>query len=253
MRIMKPVLDEKRLRRKLILKLLSSPMTLVPMMAGITAIAGSWAMNVNMGVGLFLGLAGFMIAGGAFMTRLIVGGERAAKKAIEELQHETLAEQEKELDDLESRLKEDGDKRTEAALSDLRAIAEAFDGEDVWTHGLNSKSAFDIMEGVGRLFDRCVRSLEQTLHLWQLAAKMKTKDARRPILEQREEIIGEVARSISQLGKILVDVQKFEGSSETAAGLGRLRDELDQSLDFAKQVEEKVKMLDREFSTAELN
>jgi len=250
---MKPALDEKRLRRKLILKLMSSPMTLVPMMVGVSAIAGTWALDANMGLGLFIGLAAFMAAGGAFMTRLIVGGEDAAKKAIDELQHETLAEQEHALDELESRLKEDGDKRTEAALGDLRAIAEAFDREDLWTDGLNSKSAFDIMEGVGRLFDRCVGSLEQTLHLWQLAGKMKTKDARRPMLEQREEIIGEVARSIGQLGKILVDVQKFEGASESTVGLGRLRDELDQSLDFAKQVEEKVKMLDREFSTAELN
>jgi hypothetical protein len=250
---MKPLLDEKRLRRKMMLKLLSSPMTLVPMIVGVSAIAGTWAMDANMGLGLFVGLAAFMAAGGAFMTRLIVGGENAAKKAIDELQHETLAEQEKALDELESRLKEDGDKRTEAALGDLRAIAEAFDQEDLWNDGLNSKSAFDIMEGVGRLFDRCVRSLEQTLHLWKLAGKMKTKSARKPMLEQREEIIGEVARSIGQLGKILVDVQKFEGSTESTVGLGRLRDELDQSLDFAKQVEEKVKMLDREFSTAELN
>lgn len=250
---MKPVLDEKRLRRKLILKLMSSPMTLVPMMAGVSAIAGSWAMNANMGLGLFVGLAAFMIAGGAFVTRLIVGGESEAKKAIDELQRETLAEQEKELDELEARLKEDGDKRTEAALGDLRAIAEAFNEEDLWTNGLNSKSAFDIMDGVGRLFDRCVRSLEQTLHLWQLAGKMQTIAARRPILEQREEIIGEVARSISQLGKILVDVQKFEAAHESSDGLGRLREELDQSLNFAKQVEEKVKMLDREFSTADFN
>lgn len=250
---MKPVLDEKRLRRKLVLKLLSSPMTLVPLMAGVSAIAGAWAMDVNIGLGLFVGLASFMVAGGAFLTRLIVGGEDAARKAIDELQRETLAEQEKSLDDLEARLKEDGDKRTEAALSDLRAIAEAFEKEDLWSDGLNSKSAFDIMDGVGRLFDRCVRSLEQTLHLWQLAGRMQTKSARRPILEQREEIIGEVARSISQLGKILVDVQKFESTSEGAADLGRLRDELDQSLNFAKQVEEKVKMLDREFSTAEMN
>ncbi len=250
---MKPVLDEKRLRRKMYLKLLSSPMTLVPMMAGVSAIAGSWAMDANLGVGLFVGLAALMIAGGAFMTRLIVAGESTAKKAIEELRHERLAEQEKELDELIARLKEDGDKRTEAALGDLRAIAEAFEKEDLWSDGLNSKSAFDIMDGVGRLFDRCVTSLEKTLHLWQLAGKMQTKAARRPILEQREEIIGEVARSIAQLGKILVDVQKFEGTTESAAGLGRLRDELDQSLNFAKQVDEKVKMLDREFSAAEMN
>ena len=250
---MKPVLDEKRLQRKLILKLLSSPMSLVPMMVGVSAIAGTWAMDWNMGLGLFVGFAAIMVAGGAFLTRLIVGGEDAARKAIEELQKETLAEQERALDDLEARLREDGDKRTEAALGDLRAIAEAFNQKHLWTDGLNSKSAFDIMDGVGRLFDRCVRSLEQTLHLWQLAGKMQTKAARRPILEQREEIIGEVARSISQLGKILIDVQKFESASESAAGLGRLREELDQSLDFAKQVDEKVKMLDREFSTAEFN
>ncbi len=250
---MKPVLDEKRLRRKMILKLMSSPMTLVPMMVGVSAIAGSWAMDANMGLGLFVGLAAFLVAGGAFVTRLIVGGESTAKTAIEELQRETLAEQEKALDELIARLKEDGDKRTEAALGDLRAIAKAFENEDLWTGGLNSQSAFDIMDGVGRLFDRCVASLENTLHLWRLAGKMQTKAARRPILEQREEIIGEVARSISQLGKILVDVQQFEGSTESASGLSRLRDELDQSLNFAMQVEEKVKMLDREFSAAEMN
>lgn len=249
----KKPLDETALRRKLILKLLSSPASLIPMMVGVSAIAGAWAMDANIGLGLFVGLASFLVAGGAFLTRLIVGGEDAAKKAIAELQRETLAEQEKALDDLEARLKEDGDKRTEAALSDLRAIAEAFEQENLRTDGLNSKSAFDIMDGVGRLFDRCVASLEKTLHLWKLAGRMQTKSARRPILEQREEIIGEVARSISQLGKILVDVQKMEAAVTGAAGLSRLRDELDQSLAFAKKVDEKVKMLDREFSAAEMN
>lgn len=72
-----------------------------------------------------------------------------------------------------------------------------------WAGGLNSKSAFDIMDGVGRLFDRCVASLEKTRHLWKPAGRMQTKSA-----------------------------------VNGAAGLSRLRDELDHSLAFAKKVDE---------------
>ena len=245
------MVDEKRLRRKVLLKLISSPMTMIPLLAGVTTAAATWALNTQPGLGIFAGIAGVLVAGGTFMTRLLIGGQATAKEAIDELQQEHHLNREQALDDLDRRLLEDGDGRTESALRDLRTFAEAFNDEQLWSSGLNSRTTFDIMEGVDQLFRQCVGSLEQSLSLWHMAQKMNTKEARKPIVKQREHIIREVARSIEQLGKILVEIQSLESTDTVSSGLAHVREELDRSLEYARTIDEKMKQLGREFDTAD--
>ena len=242
--------DERKLRRRILLKLASSPATLLPFMAGITAMAGSWALDVRPGVGLFAGLAGVLAAAGTFFTRLLVGGEQAAKDALEEIREEGAKEREAALDELDARLSADGDPRTERALRDLRTFAKTFSDGNVWSRGVNSRSAYDITEGVTHLFDRSVKSLEQSLQLWHTARQMNTPEARKPIVAQRERIIREVGQSIVHLGQIMVELQNLGAAENAPAGLARVRGELERSLAFARSVDEKVQSLDREYDTS---
>ena len=234
--------DTRKLRRKILLNILASPLTAAPFLAGVTALVGAWALGVSPAVGVFAGLAGALSSAGVFVTKLVLGGEAHAKRAIEEMQAEAQAERERALDDLEQRLIADGDPRTEAALRDMRSLTRALKelGEDA-TARLNTLSAFDIVSGAERLFEQCVRSLEQTLRLWHTAQKMTTKAARDPIVRQREEILRDVGRSIRQLGDILVAVQKLDSGEGAESELMRIGEELGQHLAVAKQVEQRVR------------
>ena len=235
----------------MLLGLASSPVTLLPFVAGVTAMVGSWAFDVMPEFGLFTGVVGILVSAGTFFTRLLVHGESAAKKALEEIHAENLKERERALDGLEDSLKTDGEPRTERALRDLRLFAKTFEDEKTWASGLDARSVFEIRRGVAQLYERCVKSLEKTFELWQTARKMSTREAQNPILQQRERTMGEVAKSIAQLGTILVEIQNLSRTDGAAPGLAKVREELDQSLAFAKSVDSKMQALDREYDTSE--
>jgi hypothetical protein len=186
---------------------------------------------------------------GILLTRLLMGSENIARDILEEMEKEAITERERALDSLDQRLSADGDSRTEKSLRDLRALARAFQDDQSWLSTLNTKSTFDILAGVEQLFSRCVLSLEKSLKLWYTAREMTTDKARQPILDQRERIITDVAESIHQLGRILAGIQRIgvhEG--EENSELARIRQELDQSLQVAEIVEQRMQSIDRELN-----
>lgn len=235
------MLDRKRLRKKVLLSLMSSPWTLVPFLGGATALAAGWAMGMGHGLTLFSGLTGILSGAGMFLTQLLVGGDKAARKALDELQREAQQTAQRRLDDLDRRLLADEDPRTEQALRDLRTLVEAFREGDHWSDNLNAASAFDILSTVDDLFSACERSLEQTLELWETAQDVSVAEARKALLDRRERIIAEVQASIVQLGQILAGIQSLHGERASTVELSRLRRELEQSLAVARRVDEKMK------------
>jgi len=56
------MLDEKTLRKKVFLRLLGHPLTVMPFMLGMTTMMATWAMNWQPGFGLFAGAAGLLAA-----------------------------------------------------------------------------------------------------------------------------------------------------------------------------------------------
>ena len=52
------MLDEKSLKKRVLWRLLGSPLTVLPFMLGMTTLTASWAMDWKQGVGLFAGLTG---------------------------------------------------------------------------------------------------------------------------------------------------------------------------------------------------
>ena len=114
------------------------------------------------------------------------------------------------------------------------------------TAGLDPRSSLDIVMGVEQLFDRCIKTLKQTLELHKTAEELETEIAREPIMKRRERLIEDVRESVSTLGRILSGIQDLRQSDETGGELARLRGELDESLDVAKRVEDRLKAMDVE-------
>jgi len=237
--------DRKNVRKKVLLGLLSSPLTLVPLLLGSTLLAGALVLAKYAGVLLFGGSACVLGAAGTFLTRLLLGSEEHTRRAVEEVQREAASEREARLDDLDRRLAEDDDPRTEATLRDLRAFAKALGQHGTWTERLNATSAFDILAGVQDLFETCVQSLETSLQLFETARTLTTPGARAPILQRRDEIVKDVQQSTAKLSGLLVEIQKLGADGDSATDLARIRSELDQNLAVARSVEDKMQAWER--------
>ena len=235
------------LRRKVFLELLSSPLTVLPFVVGVSAFLGTWALNIRPDLGVLGLVLGILGAGGMFLTQLFTSGEDRAKKAIVEFQEKARAQREADLDELAQRLEGDRDPRTETALSDLRALAKALDGldEDPRARTTNA-TVIDIRLTAAHLFSQCVRSLEQSLKLWHTAADMRTVSARQPILDQRETIVEDVYRSIRDLGNLLVALQDLGATEDNASELTRIRNELNQNLKVARKVDARMRDFEHE-------
>lgn len=247
---MSTVPDSNKIRRKILLRALSGPATVAPFVAGMTAMVAAWAMGMRPEAGVLAGLAGVLGSAGAFLTKIFLGGETLAREALEEAVQEEHAESERALDELDARLCEDRDPRTEAQLRDLRNLMRAFDElAAANSDGLSAVSTVEIASGVKALFDQCVQSLERSLKLWHTAARLKTPAARAPILKQRDAIIEEVGSSLSQLGQVLVAIQNLGSGEGAVSELSKVGEELDQRLAVAKQVERRVKAFESQLES----
>jgi hypothetical protein len=243
--------DRAEFRRRVLVRLATGPWTIVPVVLGATILLAAWAIGTRSGVAPFAGVACIMGGLGAFATRLLLGSDAAATEVMEDMKHEADRQREKRLNDLDRRLCEDGDPRTEACLRDLRALTKAFRESRTPTASVGVRYAFDIAAGVQELFARCVRSLEQTLDLWQVAAKMVTPEAKKPVLDRREKVIEEVRKSTKQLGQLLAGLQTLGSAAGAEVDLARMREELDARLAVAKRVEERMRSLESQLGPVE--
>jgi hypothetical protein len=240
------ILDRAAFRRKLVLRLLASPLTLAPLLLGLTDLLALWAFSISSGMGVFAGLTGILGGLGIFLTRLFVD-RGVGEEVVAALEKEATAAREASLDELERRLSADGDPRDNQSLRELRTLARVFRERFSRPERLGSAATVEILSGVDELFDRCVRSIEMTLDLWYTAHEMGAGEARDAVLERREQILTEVGASIRQMGRILAGLQHLQAEDGGAESeLARLRQELGQSLEVAKRVSRRMQQIDRE-------
>ena len=233
-------LDKKVYRKRVLLRMLTRPISLIPFLGGTTLLMGAWSLGFKMGATLFAGVVGVLFGMGTFLTKLLVGESEIESEVLQAMHEEAEAIREKRLDRLEKGLEKDGDPRTEQSLRELRVLASTFQTEGHWMTDLDTRSSFDILAGVSELFETCVRYLEITLQLWHIAQRMETKEVRQPILERRERLIKDVRESIRHTSEILARTQTVGMSESTSTSLVGLRQELDTSLEVAKQVQERI-------------
>lgn len=229
-------------KKRFILKLLAMPSSLVPMLFGLTDLILLWGLNIRSGAATFAGLTGILFGGGLFLTRLATGNKKATQSVLESLQKDEIKRREKLLDDLDERLSADQDPRDENLLRDLRSMASLFEQGTSLSGKPGGHASFDILSGVDRLFRECLLHLEKSLELKKKAETMTTKASKKPFLAQRETMLKDIAQSIGYLGKILGNISALDSGIEESrdSDLARIRNELDQSLDVARKVNERM-------------
>ncbi|MBM3879397.1 MAG: hypothetical protein FJ387_06710 [Verrucomicrobia bacterium] len=238
------MLDANQIRKQVLVRTLGSPWVMGPFLLGMTALTAVWALGLKAGLGWFAGLAGLLGAAGAFVTQLVMRGERTARQVTAELAGRQQESQQAKLDSLDRHLSTaDEDPRPEAALRDLRALLLAFETAEAGASPVHLATVVELRARAHQLFEHCVRSLDQTGQLWQTAQQLHTPAARQPILDQRERIIAEVQASVQHLSDTLVGLQTLGTQPGSAKELTRMRTELDQSLELAKTVEARVDSL----------
>ena len=226
--------------------IVGSPLVLMPFMVGSAAFASLFALGLkgSAAVGAVLvGLVGLLASAGTFLTKFILGRDDRVRQLVEASRDKAKRDKRKALDHFHHRLTMDGDERTETAMQDLRSLRQAFRELDKIAPDLNRAMIEDIQQRSEELFQQCVSSLEKTLQLWKTAEKLASEIARKPILEQREKLVGDVVQTVGHMSRTLAAVQGITDRSDGDARLHRLRGELDQSLEVAKKVEQRIDSL----------
>jgi hypothetical protein len=240
------VSENKNLVKRVIADIAGSPLVLLPFMAGSAAFASLFALGLKGSAALgasLVGLAGLLTSVGTFLTKFILGRDTRVKQLIEASRDKAKLDKRKALDHFHHRLTMDGDERTETAMQDLRSLRQAFRQLDKIAPDLNRAMIEDIQQRSEELFQQCVSSLEKTLQLWKTAESLASETARKPILEQREKLVGDVVQTVEHMSRTLASVQGITDRSDGDVRLQRLRGELDQSLEVAKKVEQRVDSL----------
>ncbi len=238
--------DPKRFRRRVLYRLANSPITLVPFAGGVAALVVG-GIVLGSPLAAFGGVVGMLAGVGALATRFIMGNDKVAQLALEDLETQDARRREQELDRLERDLRRDGDPRTEQLLRDLRQLVRPFvgtQGGDVpLLEGTPAALSFDIGARAHDLFLECTRLLRQSLELWRTAQGVGTQAAAQPILDRREALVQRVREGVEQLGRSLATLQTLGAGPEGEDELERVRRELDESLDIARRVDEEMRSL----------
>lgn len=230
-------MNQKRLRQKVLLNLASSPVTLIPLLLGVTVLLGLWTFGINSVLAAVIGVGALLTGVGTFFTRLFVGDSRVAEKSIADLRREHEQERIDELDELDKQLTKDRDSRTQKMLRDLRSLVKTFK-DNSHNDNLNTSSLLDITTGVEELFEEGVKMLRKSLEFSRTARDFNDKSTREAILQRREEVLTDVGKSIDQLGKLLTDIQEMDVQDRSQQD--RIRQELRDSFDIAKRVRERM-------------
>ncbi len=224
-------MDRDEIRRRLLLRIFGDPATLALGVGGGMVLLAAPLFGLVSAIPIFLGIAGLSSAAGIVSVRALLWKEKITRELIEEFEQEEAQRRTEALDALHRRLEYDNDPRTEALLNDLRALFAAVDEDDKWRARVNVVAAADILKGISELFDACVGNLERTLQIHATASKLATRSAGEPLRQEREQIIDDVAASVTRLGQLVTELRVIGTSAEEGEPeLGKIRSQLDTNL-----------------------
>ena len=240
----------RKIKRKYWLSLLMSPLTLIPFVGGVTAFFVLGAIG-NMLHACLLLLGGFGIGTGCFFSNAIVRGEKFLEKAKKEAAEEDKEKRESALDKLDKQLSSDRDRRTNNALKDLRALADAFKTEFDWEDSSSKHAASELLALVSRNFKQCVMSLKASLRLYRTIKTVESEAVRSSLSKKREEIVQKVQESVKNLTTIFEQMQELSAAEDPSAELSKHNDELTQQLRLMKRIDERTKTLNKQIGLGE--
>jgi hypothetical protein len=99
------------------------------------------------------------------------------------------------------------------------------------------------------MFQVCVDHLRRSLELWH-DAHQAAGQKRSRLMQQREELVGEVQQSVDFLEASLEQLQT-KGTRRGRSQLARLREELEESIRIARRTEERLESIGQRESESE--
>jgi hypothetical protein len=232
-------LDE--VKRKVFVDLFASPGSVVPVVVGLTSLMYSWAVGGDP-MANAVGIVGVLGGLGYFASRLTLGLETITRRAYESILQQHRDEQNRALDELERRLTADDDPRTEMSLRQLRSLYDTF--QQSCQGGKLNATHHQLVTQVEDIFHASVRQLKRSLQLHHLGGTL-TGRARDQLIDERERVIREVLETRDHLSSAIEQFQTF-ALRRNNSELGRLREELDETLRVAKRTEERIAKIGRE-------
>ena len=226
------------LRKRILREIFIAPSVVLPVVGGASAWLLSWAGGGNDWLNL-AGLVGVLGGVGWFATRFIFQLDGISEKAMQDLAEEALQKEEKHLNELQKRLANDRDPRTEQYLillrenrTDLERIAR--------TPGIELRS-LEIVKQARQLFWAASDQLDQSMKMYELAQKLNGAE-KQGVLAQRERCLEEARESSEHLSDAIATFRQFADKT-LERDMDTLQIELAESIRAAKRSEERMREL----------
>ncbi len=234
------MVDRKALKDRVAYNLMTHPVTLWPVVGGVTAVAAGWAFMVP-GL-IFGGVVGVLGGVGHFATRILTGADGVEDEAYAELSQEAAGAREVALDALSEDLSQDGEPRSERLLADLRTLTRRF-REGQGLERLDPATKVELQAGVEDLSEGCIAALERSLEIYETSREVLGRRPRRALLDRREALLDEVEESITKLSVLLADAESLSVEEAGTDRLDALRSQLDRSVDLVRRVKQEMNEL----------
>ena len=210
----------------------------LPVVGGASAWLLSWAGGGNDWLNL-AGLVGVLGGVGWFATRFIFQLDGISEKAMQDLAEEALQKEEKHLNELQKRLANDRDPRTEQYLILLRENRTELE-RIARTPGIELRS-LEIVKQARQLFWAASDQLDQSMKMYELAQKL-TGAEKQGVLAQRERCLEEARESSEHLCDAIATFRQFADKT-LERDMDTLQLELAESIRAAKRSEERMREL----------
>lgn len=215
----------KELRKRILLELFVTPMTIIPLALGATAFMLSFVFG---GVMTFLSFISTLIGFGAMLTNFVFNMKGVSERAMQQWRKSEKKKQDATLDALELKLKRTTDTTDdETHLANLRELYRQF-CEDVEQHRISEHTPPDMLDQIDQMFRACVHSLEESYEIYRMTQKMKG-DLKKGMSKQRKDMIDNVGKSVSEMANAINEVRSLKLKANNKE-LDQIRKNLHRSL-----------------------
>jgi hypothetical protein len=230
----KPTMDS--IRKKAILDLFVTPLTVGSTTIGITMLLLSWAFGGG-AVMTFLGFLGVLVGLGWAGTNFALNLEKVVQNAAKTIELETKEATKQKLDELDEKLCRDRDPRDQTYLRDMRELYDAFMA-DYEAGKLSEYCTPQTVDQIKELFNLVVKKLEDAFNIWETSRNLRGK-AKDLAQADRDKIIEDVGKAVDHMGEIVSGIRSLRAKANNS-DMDRLRENLDRQLNAARRTQEQM-------------
>lgn len=215
----------KELRKRIMLELLVTPMTIVPLALGATAFLLSYVFGGTMA---FLAFISTLIGFGAMLTNFVFNMKAVSERALQQWRKSEKQKQDAVLNALSIKLVRTTDTTDdETHLANLRELYRQF-CEDLEQHRISEHTPPDMLDQIDQMFKACVNSLEESYEIYRMTQKMKG-ELKKGMIQQRKDMIDNVGKSVAEMSNAINEVRSLKLKANNKE-LEQIRKNLSRSL-----------------------